>query len=179
MHGRWYALHGTFPDLPIDRLGVDVARSELDKTVLAARSGHIITELRRFSREDTLTTTGRVRGILSKHPTARAVVNVIDIGAGVVDKLREDKQQVVAFNGAEKSTAKDRSGELRFLNKRAEVLWALRELSDPANEETVALPPDESLIGDLTARKWPVVSGGKIKIEGKDDIQEATRTLDR
>lgn len=118
---RWYALHGTFPDLPIDRLGVDVARSGLDKTVLAARSGNIITELRRFSREDTMATTGRVRGILSKHPTARAVVDVIGIGTGVVDKFREDKQQVVTFNGAEKSTAKDRSRELRFLNKRAEV----------------------------------------------------------
>ena len=118
---RWYALHGKFLDLPIDRLGVDVTRSGLYKTVLAARSGNTIIELRRFSREDTMTTTGRVRGILSKHPTARAVVDVIGIGTGVVDKFREDKQQVVTFNGAEKSTAKDRSRELRFLNKRAEV----------------------------------------------------------
>ena len=169
---RWYEREASFPNLSIDRLGVDVARSGMDKTVLALRAGNTITELRRYSRDDTMITTGRVKGVLTKYPAATAVVDVIGIGAGVVDKLREDKHKVVAFNAAEKSTAKDRAGELGFLNKRAQVWWALRELLDPTNGEEVALPPDDTLTGDLTAPKWTVVSGGKYQIESKDDIKK-------
>ena len=43
-------------------LGVDVARSGSDDTVLAPRHGLRIEELRRYSLEDTMATTGRVAG---------------------------------------------------------------------------------------------------------------------
>jgi hypothetical protein len=60
--------------------------------------------------------------------------------------------------------------ELGFVNKRSAARWNLRELLDPANNEDIALPPDDLLTGDLTAPHWRVMSGGKIQIESKDDI---------
>ncbi|MBA3569087.1 MAG: hypothetical protein H0W28_07030 [Pyrinomonadaceae bacterium] len=42
----------------------------------------------------------------------------------------------------------------------------------PPNNENIALPPDDELIGDLTAPHWKVTSAGKIQIESKDDIRK-------
>lgn len=152
-------------------VGVDVARSGEDKTVLALRYDDVITQLRRFSKEDTMQTSGRVAGVL-KANGGKAIVDVIGVGAGVVDKLREDGYKVDAFNASERSEQTDRSNELGFVNKRSAAWWNMRELLDPANDAKVALPPDDLLTGDLTAPHWKVVSGGKIQVESKDDIKK-------
>jgi hypothetical protein len=99
-------------------------------------------------------------------------VDVIGIGAGVVDRLREQRMAVEPFNAAEGTTRKDSSGELGFSNVRSQAWWELRELLDPAGGEPVALPPDDMLTGDLTAPHWRVLSGGRIQIESKDDIRK-------
>lgn len=153
--------------VPMDMVGVDVARSGEAKTVLALRYGDIITELRAYTKEDTMETTGRIVAALRKG--GKAVVDVIGVGAGVVDRLREQgyRKQTVAFNAAEKTTWRDRSGELEFLNVRAAAWWNLRELLET---EAIALPPNDMLTGDLTAPTWRQTSGGKIKIESKDEI---------
>jgi hypothetical protein len=156
-------------------VGVDVSDSGEAKTVVAPRHGDAIDELRYTAKEETMETAGRVAGILSAHPEARAVVDVIGIGAGVVSRLRElfpDVNRVEAFNSAERSDAVDRSGELGFANRRAEVWWGLRELLDPSYDATLALPPDDVLTGDLTAPHYKVLSGGKILIESKEQIEK-------
>jgi hypothetical protein len=132
----------------------------------------VITELRRSHLADTMTTTGRVRGLLEVHPGMRASVDVIGIGAGVVDRLREQRLPVESFNASEGTPRKDSSGELGFTNVRSAAWWALRELLDPAIGEPVALPPDDLLVGDLTAPHWRVLSGGRVQVESKDDIRK-------
>lgn len=151
---------------------MDVSRSQSgDKTVLALRHEKVITELRRSTETEVMSVTGQVAGILRRWG-GRAVVDVIGIGAGVVDRLRELKLSVSAFNASERSEATDKSGELQFLNMRAAAWWQLRELLDPANNENIALPPDDELIGDLTAPHWKVTSAGRIQIESKDEIRK-------
>jgi hypothetical protein len=152
--------------------GVDVAREGGDQTVLALRRGDVITELRRFSKAATTETTGHVVGILNANPGMVAIVDVIGVGGGVVDQLREQKLPVEAFNASAATEAKDRSDELGFVNTRAAAWWNLRERLDPAYGATLALPADDALTGDLTAPRWKVTSGGKIQIESKDDIRK-------
>jgi hypothetical protein len=84
---------------PLTAVGVDVARSGGDKTVLALRHGWAIMELRHESGQGTMETTGQVAACCAARGVA--VVDVIGIGAGVVDRLREQEQQVVAFNASE------------------------------------------------------------------------------
>jgi hypothetical protein len=48
----------------------------------------------------------------------------------------------------------------------------MRELLDPTSGADLELPPDDLLIGDLTAPKWRVMSGGRIQVESKDDIRK-------
>jgi phage terminase large subunit len=162
---------------PLKTIGADIARSGTDRTVLAIRHDLTITELRRLPHQGTMETAGHIKAALSAMsdlpflaPTA--IVDVIGIGAGVVDRLRELEVGVVPFNAAERSDRKDKTAQLGFINKRAAAWWNLREMLDPANETLVALPPDDKLTGDLTTPKWRVQSGGKIQIESKDDIRK-------
>jgi hypothetical protein len=157
--------------LPFTCVGVDIARSmDGDKTVLALRHEDAITELRRYSEADTMSVVGHVAGVLNARG-GFAVVDVIGVGGGPVDRLREQNFTVRAFNSssAAPSAMTDRSGELGFLNTRSAAWWTLRERLDPAYGPTIAFPPDDLLTGDLTAPHWRVSSGGKIQVEGKDD----------
>jgi hypothetical protein len=154
------------------RVGVDVAREGSDKTVLAILTGTVITELRHYSQQPTTATTGVVVGVLNADPTMIAVVDVIGVGGGVVDQLREQKRHVDAFNASEGTLMMDRSKELKMLNTRSGAWWHLREMLDPAYGATLALPLSDSLTGDLTAPHWKVTSAGRIQIESKDDIRK-------
>lgn len=165
---RWQAI-AEFGAL--DAVGVDVARSGADQTVFALRHGLVISELRRRGKQGTMDTTGQVKGIL-QGTEATAVVDVIGIGAGVVDRLREMGKSVEAFNASEGTKRLDSSGELGFVNRRAAAWWNLREMLDPDSGVEVALPDDDTLTGDLTAPRWRVMSGGRIQIESKDDIRK-------
>jgi hypothetical protein len=168
---RWAALNETGEWGAFVCCGADVAISGADKTVIAMRYGDTIRELRRFSQQDTMETTGLLSGILTVHG-GEAIVDVIGIGAGVVDRLREQRKAVRAFNASEHTDVRDRSRELGFVNKRSAAWWGLRELLDPGSGSAIALPPDDLLTGDLTAPHWRVMSGGRIQVEGKDEIRK-------
>lgn len=171
---RWHAWdEAGRPDTGRPRtVGVDVARSGEDRTVLAIRNGPVITELRRFTKEDTMATTGRVKAVLDADDSRTAVVDVIGIGAGVVDRLREQHARVVAFNAARGSKAKDSTREFGFASRRSEAWWTLRQALDLSGDPDICLPDDEMLLGDLSAPKWEVTSSGRIKVELKEDIKE-------
>lgn len=182
---RWHEWNEEKTWLPFTGVGVDVSRSQRgDKTCLALRHERVLTEIRRTTETDVMQVTGNVAGILRER-VGKAVVDVIGIGAGVVDRLREQKFSVDAFNAGQGTSATDRSGELMFLNLRAAAWWNLRELLNPANNEMIAIPgprrsgevnndDDElynDLIGDLTAPKWKVTSNGRIQVESKDELR--------
>ena len=167
---RWTLLDGAWEDFTC--VATDVARYGDDRTVLARRHGNAIAELRASEKEETTATTGRVRGVLDAFGGGYAVVDVIGIGAGVVDQLREKGYTVVAFNASTRSQYLDRAGELGFLNRRSAAWWNLREMLDPSFEPVIALPPDDMLTGDLTTPTWRVTSGARIAVEGKDEIKK-------
>jgi hypothetical protein len=154
-------------------VGVDVARSGTDKTVLALRQGNVLTELRAFSVADTMVTTGRVKAVLDADENCTAIVDVIGIGAGVLDRLREQNCKVQAFNAAARSNKRDKTNEIGFLNTRAAAWWSLRELLDPSAGSDICLPPNDDMLGDLTALKMgELMSGGKMKLESKDSLRK-------
>lgn len=172
---RWTAIHDETPDFgPATSIGVDVARGGADKTCIAIRHGEVFSPLRLYARGDTMTTAGRAAAILRAHPNAAAAVDIIGIGAGVFDSLREQGLKPTAFGASAKADGKDRSGELGFLNLRAEGWWRLREALDPAFAPTLALPPDDEglLLSDLTTPHYKESSRGLIQIESKDEIRK-------
>lgn len=173
---RWLELRdaGKLWEQPVTRIGVDVARGGGDVTVLAPRAGWTVPELVTVDVRDTMAVVGRARALQRRHG-GTAVVDVIGVGAGVFDRLREEGAAVEPFNAAERTDHLDRSGEFGFVNVRSAAWWNLRELLDPDTGEPVALPDDDELVGDLTAPRWRVTSGGKIQVESKDDLRKPTR----
>lgn len=161
---------------PLTAIGLDVARGGTAQTVYALLAGDLVKELRKHSGEDTMQTTGRLIGLHEAYGGA-LVVDVNGIGASVVDRGRELRAPIIAFVAAGKPEhagveIRDRSGELGFVNIRAAAWWNLREMLDPAFGATLALPPDDELIGELVAPRWKIASGGKILIESKEEIYE-------
>lgn len=164
---RWHARGGEFGELSV--IGVDVARGGEDMTVMALRHGNSISRLYKHNFNDTMTVVGRVMRIGGG---TRAIVDVVGVGAGVVDRLRELGCDVVAFNAGARCVWTDSSGEVGFADMRSWAWWHMRELLDPANGYDIALPPDDELVGDLTAPEWSETSAGRIRIESKESIRK-------
>lgn len=105
-------------------------------------------------------------------------VDVIGIGAGVVDRLDELDYEIIPVNVAHAAknrdgdTLKDAAGLLEFVNLRSYVWWHLRDRLNPDGDEPLALPLDDRLTGDLCAPHYTYTSDGKIKVESKDDIRK-------
>lgn len=165
---EWQDAEGELPEFTA--LGVDVARGGSDFTTFALRHGNILTEIRRVSKDDTMALTGRVVNILDTHGGV-AVVDVTGLGAGVVDRLREQARSVIAFHAGARSDGRDKTGEIAFINKRAEAWWRMKELLNPDSGEDIMLPPDDTLLGDLVAPHYKMTSNGKIQVEDKVDIR--------
>jgi hypothetical protein len=148
--------------------GVDVGRGG-DESVLAAREGDVIT-LAAHRRRDTMSTVAMVQ-----ERDGRAIIDVIGLGAGVYDRLRELGARPLAYTGSAGAPHwRDRSGKLGATNTRSAAYYNLRELLDPNFAPTLALPPDDLMISDLTTPRWEITSGipPKIKVEPKDKVVE-------
>lgn len=166
---RWRALADSGDWGPLTCVGVDVARGGGDKTMIARRHGWSVRKIDEHDLDDTTEVTSEtVTAMVDTH----AVVDVIGIGAGVVDQLREKGRPVVAFTASARTDKRDESGELGFTNCRSAAWWGMRTLLHPERGPGIALPPDDMLTGDLTAPKWHERAGGKIQVESKDDIRK-------
>ncbi|MGL5062335.1 MAG: hypothetical protein ACRC62_20350 [Microcoleus sp.] len=162
-------------------MGVDVARGGKDQTIIALRRGYWFEELHKHPGSAT-PDGGMVAAQVVKHYEEGCSINVdvIGVGTSVYDILKDTYPNVAAIGGGEKSIKSDRSGKLAFYNKRAELLWLLREALDPEIGENICLPRDSRLKSELCAARWKLVpptagdlsKKGRIQVEGKDDIKE-------
>jgi hypothetical protein len=167
-----YKANGASTDTDIG-IGIDIGRTR-DQSVIAVRRGSTITDIHRLPTTDTMGTTGLIINYLRMNDLTNTepVVDVVGIGAGVVDRLREQSIDVIAYHASERTDFKDKSGELEFLNKRAAGWWKLREALDPAGDNALALPPDDVLLREITAPHWESTSTGKIKVDSKKAIRK-------
>lgn len=150
-------------------LGVDVARYGDDKSCIAERIDHIITELEKWQHSGLMASTGRVKSALQND---HANIDVIGMGAGLVDRLLEQGCDVTGVDFRATTDRTDKSGLIEMLNVRAAAWWSVREALDPdSDEEPILLPPDDDLIYDLTTPKYDYTSRGMLKIESKDSIK--------
>jgi hypothetical protein len=167
------------PSTPgVEVSGVDVARGGADRTAVARRQGSIVKDLVLWNLRDTTHIAARMRQRML-HQTDLAVVDVIGVGAGVSDLMKRWNLRVIAFNASRRTKRRDRSGLFTFKNQRSAMWWMMREMLDPAFDPMLAIPPDDDLLGELTAPKWTEV-GGKIQVEAKEDVKKRIgRSTDR
>jgi hypothetical protein len=156
------------PSLGSITLGVDVARGGMDKSAIAARQGHNkILWIKTYSGLDTQQLAGEVIREYRASNANHVNVDVIGLGAGVVDELKRHKDiRVSEINVASGSTVRDKDGNRSYQNLRAELWWAVRDALDPKGDIQLALPQDRELLADLAAPLYDL-SKGWIQIEDK------------
>lgn len=172
---RWHACEGKGEGAVY--LGVDPAYKGEDRTAIARLRGRVFEELETFAKKDTMETAAMVEARARKYVAALTAVDIIGVGAGVFDRLAEQKVRVLAVNVAHRAEWRqgkpmtDDSGQLTFVNLRSALWWIVREALDPNGVDPVSLPPNDKLIGDLTAPTWRFRAGGQIEVESKDTMR--------
>ena len=149
--------------------GLDVARFGSDKSVLTKRWGTVVPEPQKeWSQLDLMQTTGAVVNEWNTTPPdqrpVEIMIDVIGIGAGVVDRLRELGLPARGINVSE-SPAFDPNGS--YANLRAE-LWGAGKLWLEARNCRI---PNDGGFYQLTVPKYSFMSNGKMKIESKDELK--------
>lgn len=149
-------------------VGVDPARYGHAETAMYAVDGCKVLEGRFFHGQDTMKTVGHARLLKADSGAKRIAVDVIGIGAGIVDRLAEAGEDVVGINVGMKSNDPE-----RFQCLRDEVLWNLREHFRNGNmglPELVA--KDMVLINQICSIKFKIQSSKKIKVESKEEMKK-------
>jgi len=166
--------------------GVDVARFGSDQTIIQPRWGAVVGRATAWHKMDTMETAGRVWSLIENRVTDITGVDVIGVGAGVVDRLHELQTerealggpqwaQIIGVNVAEKPTEKPTGmAQMEFANKRAELYWKLKEMFERGDiyimPDENGQPPEE-LMADLSSIQYKYI-GGKIYIEEKAEIKK-------
>ena len=145
-------------------LAVDVARFGSDRSVILRRRGDHVEDIRTFHGLDTMQLTGWVISAINESQPSRICVDEIGVGAGVVDRLKEQGYRVQGINVARRS-----GQDALFANLRAEGYWRLRELFTSSK---ISIPADNQLMGELAALRYSYDSQGRILIESKDSMRQ-------
>lgn len=155
------------PGLELGRYGVDVARMGTDRSCIYRNRGGHIRKVAEWSKMDTMQSVGKIIPHL-RLPNGKLVpanVDIIGVGAGVFDRLREQRFEVAAYQGSERA-----NNPAKFKNRRSETWWTFRELAEEGLIDLDAA--DLNLAAQLGSVKWGVDSAGRIFIESKDDVRE-------
>lgn len=147
--------------------GVDVARFGSALTALAKRKGNrLVEEVKVWSGKDTMQVSGLIQMEYeeAEEKPEEILIDVIGIGAGVVDRCSELGLPVRGINVAETGAVKE-----QYMRLRDELWFRAREW---LSAKDCAMPDDADLIAELTAPKYKITSSGKIQIESKDEMQK-------
>ena len=144
-------------------LAVDVARFGSDKSVILRRRGTVVEEVRAFRGLDTMKLTGRVIDAIKSWDPQEVVLDEVGIGAGVVDRLREQDYRVQAVNVGRPAQDRD-----HFANLRAGGYWNLRQLF---LDGIIVIPADSDLVGQLAALRYTFNSLGQVVMESKEEMR--------
>ena len=156
--------NGDDPELPGEvALAVDVARFGSDRSVILRRRGTRVEEIRTFNGMDTMELAGWVAAAIREFQPTQTCIDEIGVGAGVVDRLREQGYGVRGVNVARPAHQKE-----IFANLRAEGYWRLRELFAAGD---IAIPQDQQLLGELASLSYGYDSRGRILMESKDELR--------
>ena len=145
-------------------LAVDVARFGSDRSVILRRRGDCVEDIQVLRQMDTMQLAGWVAAAIRETDPAQVCIDEIGVGAGVVDRLREQGHRVRGINVAHKARQ-----EGLFVNLRAEGYWTLRERFISGR---ISLPADNQLVGELAALRYGFDSQGRIQMESKAAMRQ-------
>ena len=145
-------------------VGVDVARFGNDRTVALVRRGDTVASMRTFPRIDTMAAAGQVIVAVREHRPDLVNVDVIGVGAGLVDRLREQRIPVAGVNVAERPRR-----DAMCANLRAE---GYQSLARRFRDRRIRIPRDPELMAELATLRYRYDSRGRLLMGSKDSIRK-------
>jgi hypothetical protein len=142
-------------------VGVDPARFGADNTVIAVRQGRDIVTLKRYKGDDTMTVVGHVIEAIDEYKPALVVIDEGGLGAGIVDRLKEQRYKIKGVNFGNRS-----KNPMMYGNLRAQMWGDMREWL-----KTASIPSDRFLKTDLISPMMKPDSKGAIFLESKKDMK--------
>lgn len=143
-------------------IGVDIARFGENSSTIVIRQGRKVSEVDVLPKQDLMRTAAYVGEVIKREKPTQVFVDGSGIGAGVVDRLRQLNFSVMDVNGGNSSL------NPRFLNKRAEMWWEMKEFIEGLCE----LPVDQRLKEELTCVEYDYTDKGRIRLDRKTDIMD-------
>jgi phage terminase large subunit len=154
---------------PRDAAGLDVARFGTDDSVLMDGGWNGPERVEIVHGQSTMHVAGMGANYMKTRRGALAV-DVIGVGAGVVDRLREQRLpgRVIEVNAGAGAVDGD-----RFINLRAELWWSIREAFQRGEISLARLDEKtyQRLRSELTAPTYRYTSSGKVQIESKEELK--------
>lgn len=144
------------------RLGCDVAGGGRNFSAMVARAYNLAKVVFKENLPDTMAFTGSIL-VKQKELAIKdrdIFIDLVGIGRGAHDRLKEQKAAIVGVGGAESS-----SENQRFANLRAEMYWRAREWI--LNGGKLLKDPDWSQLLNI---KYKVDSSGRLKIMSKEEM---------
>ena len=144
------------------RLGVDVAGGGRNFSAMVIRGYNLAKIAYKQNQPDTMVFTGEilVKAKDEKIKDRDIFIDLVGIGRGAHDRLKEQKGEIVGVGGAETS-----SENTRFANLRAEMYWRAREWV--LNGGKLLKDPDWNQLLNI---KYKVDSSGRLKIMSKEEM---------
>jgi hypothetical protein len=148
------------------RNGFDVARLGSDECAVYSNRNGYVRLLAKWGKAETMQSVGNFRRLwdpdrpeLAPHTN----VDVVGLGAGVYDRLKELGYTASPFNAGEKALNPE-----KYKNRRAEAYWEAAEMMDQGLIDIE--PEDEDLAAELLEHKYKHTSTGQIQLEAKEDV---------
>lgn len=146
-------------------IGVDVAVGDGDKTAIIRRKGRAAYNLETFQNYNTMEIAGLLKHIIQKENPHKVYIDMIGIGQGVVDRLKEMGYRCVeGINVGRSANYKD-----KFKNLRAELWWEMREWLN--GDMPVQIPDLDLLHSELTCLGYKYTSSGQLQLESKEELR--------
>ena len=152
-------------------IGADIARFGDDETIIVPRIGGKVLGLHHFTKQDLMTTCGKVLGIakgaMKDYAKPHATIRVDDdgVGGGVTDRLRE----VIMQDGLNIDVVACHNGG-RANDKEHYANWVTEQwcgLKERLVDGDISLPQDDELAAQLSTRKYTINSRDQIILEDK------------
>jgi hypothetical protein len=143
-------------------LGVDPARFGDDKTIVTLRQGLKAFEPWVYQGLDNMEVAGVVARIIEEHQPDAVFVDA-GAGAGIIDRLRQLGYDVIEVPFSGRAGRDD-----LFVNKRAEMWWAMKEWIHSGG----VIPDNIALKQELATPTYKYTQQGKRQLESKDQIKE-------
>ena len=142
-------------------IGVDPARFGADATVIVVRRGRDIVRIDRHRGDDTMTVVGYIIEAIDEWKPALVVIDEGGLGAGIVDRLKEQRYKIKGVNFGNKS-----KNPIMYGNMRAQMWGEMREWL-----KTASIPKDRFLKTDLISPMMKPDSRGTIFLESKKEMK--------